>query len=311
VSSLCAALAVLALGASACGRIGFDPIARAAADGGAPPADATPTDDAPRTEDAAVMPPCPFGEPEPIAGLASPDYEDGAWMSADLLTVVFGSIRAGGPGSIDLYVATRGSPDSPFMEASLLPGDVNTPAAAERDPEIVGELEMYFIRGGDFLHATRADPSSPWITTFGALPPLEGSNDACPSLTNDGLELFYSTERVDGGGGEDVWVTSRSATTADFTGGHVAVGTAGQESCPSVTGDGLTLVYQSGSSLFITTRRDRAAELGPAAPVFSTQPAGTVDQRPKISKDGRVLVFASTRGGGGNYDLWMATRCAP
>jgi hypothetical protein len=67
--------------------------------------------------------------------------------------------------------------------------------------------------------------------------------DADATLTADGLEIFFTSDRPGGPGGKDIWTSSR-ATPADIWQPPVpvsALSTVAQESAPHVSADGLTI----------------------------------------------------------------------
>jgi WD40 repeat protein len=68
-----------------------------------------------------------FGTPVPIAGVNSAANEESGNLSADGLSIVFDSTRAGGLGGHDLWLATRSDDAAPFGEAVNLAG-LNTSA---------------------------------------------------------------------------------------------------------------------------------------------------------------------------------------
>jgi hypothetical protein len=62
-----------------------------------------------------------FGEASPLLGsVNTPGAEANAWMREDGLVVVYQATRAGGTGTTDLYVATRGGMDEPFGDSTEL-----------------------------------------------------------------------------------------------------------------------------------------------------------------------------------------------
>jgi hypothetical protein len=80
--------------------------------------------------------------------------------------------------------------------------------------------------------------------------------DGCPSLSPDGLELYFTSNRTGGQGGVDIWVARRSSTAQGF-GAPINLGAPingpGNESCPTIT---------QGHLLFFTsTRHDPAGDL--------------------------------------------------
>jgi len=145
------------------------------------------------------------------------------------------------------------------------------------------------------------------------------SRDLKPSVSADGLSLFFTSFRPGGLGGMDIWVTTRK-TTDDPWGEPVNLGSpvnssAWETGCISY--DGLSFYLSStrnrgsnaNADLWVTTRYTIHSEwetpmnLGPTV-------NSSVDQcYISISADELSLYFSSNRGGGyGAYDLWVTTR---
>ena len=69
-----------------------------------------------------------FGTPEALAAINSASVDEGATISSDGLTVMFGSNRPGGHGGFDLYMATRETRADPFgapVDANVLASDMD------------------------------------------------------------------------------------------------------------------------------------------------------------------------------------------
>jgi len=152
------------------------------------------------------------------------------------------------------------------------------------------------------------------------------ADDGCPSVSTDGLELYFISDRSGGIGGFDIWVTTRSSVSDPWS-EPVNLGTTVNSSVwdasPSLSGDGLSLFFGSnrekiGTShshfcyIYMTTRPTTndlwgiPVRLGP-----TVNPGLEYDSDyPSISADGRILFFSSNRPGGigDSWDLWMAIR---
>jgi Tol biopolymer transport system component len=150
------------------------------------------------------------------------------------------------------------------------------------------------------------------------------SGDAGTNVSPDGLELYFSSNRLGGLGGWDLYVSTRKSIN-DRWGppGNVGapVNSEYDESYPSLSSDGLTLYFSDpysaklrpgvlgGADIWMTTRASRSdpwmTPVNVGAPINSS----SMDISPTISGDGLILVFASNRAGGkGSYDLWISTR---
>lgn len=157
------------------------------------------------------------------------------------------------------------------------------------------------------------------------------SADAGPSVTGDGLELYFVSNRDHGADicYCDIWVSKRP-TTNDEWGAPVNLGpvvnTSGPESDPSISADGLELYFSEhyprawracgprpggygGGDLWVTKRETRDAEWGTPMNLGPQVNSTSYDGTPSISADGLVLLFSSERPGGyGGTDLYMTTR---
>ncbi len=150
--------------------------------------------------------------------------------------------------------------------------------------------------------------------------------DGAPSLSADGLSLYFCSDRSceydeEGGQGtlNDIWLSTRK-TLHDSWGTPVMLGesinSAGWDWTPRLSADGLELYFSSdrpgtyGALDFWVSRRPAVSEpweepvnLGPTAN------SPDLDINPLIWADGLVLFFASNRPGGyGGRDIWVTTR---
>jgi Tol biopolymer transport system component len=143
--------------------------------------------------------------------------------------------------------------------------------------------------------------------------------DWSPAISADGLSLVFCSNRPDGIGKTDLWMTRRS-TTDDPWSEPVNLGppvnSPDVEATPSISADGLLLFFQSnrpggyggGADIWVTRRKttdDPWSEPVNLGPVVSTW---GFDGNPSISADGSTLYFASNRPGGhGDEDLWQVS----
>jgi len=154
-------------------------------------------------------------------------------------------------------------------------------------------------------------------------PPVNGSSDDwSPSISADGLELYFDSNRFGGFGGFDIWIATR-ATTDDTWGEPVNLGPMingpAFEQAPRISADGLSLFFGSnrpggfgGWDIWIATRQTRDADWSRAINLGSTVNSSAADSTPVISTDSLSLFFGSNRpGGSGNADLWLTTRETP
>jgi hypothetical protein len=206
---------------------------------------------------------------------------------------------------------------------------VNT-AYWEQSPSISADgLSLCFLStcpGGygidDLWVTTRASVSDPWGPPVNLGATVNSSAwDGDPSISADGLVLFFMSGRAGGLGDLDLWFTSR-ATKNDPWGSPVNLGatinTSLQEYGPDISADSRMLFFSDhgspfrpggygGSDLWVTkraTKNDPWAEPVNLGPVANSSANEWV---PNISADGSTLYFGSDRPGGiGSTDLWQA-----
>ncbi len=272
-----------------------------------------------------------FGTPANLGPLVnSPVQEGSPDISADGLTLFYDVDLPGGNGDNDIWAATRASPSEPWGEPVNLGAPVNS-TASDWGPNISSDgLALYFAStdrpggfgGADLWVVSRQTFSGPWGQPVNLGPTVNSAyTDGHPSITDDGLELYFSgnydgTARPGGLGGSDIWVTTR-ATEDDAWGVPIHLGpmvnSTSFDGEPDISPDGLTLFFASdrpgglGSwDVWMTTRTSRSdpwarpVNLGPPVNSSSTDPT------PAISEDGSCLYFMSNRSGGfGDYDMWQ------
>jgi Tol biopolymer transport system component len=141
-----------------------------------------------------------------------------------------------------------------------------------------------------------------------------------PSISADGLELFFESRRPGGHGPADIYV-SRRASKDDPWGPCMNIGapvnTAYYTQSPSISGDGLSLYFSSyirpggygSDDLWVTTRASVSDPWGPPVNLGATVNTSSYDWMPSISADDLTLYFMSGRAGGlGGDDLWFTSR---
>jgi len=158
--------------------------------------------------------------------------------------------------------------------------------------------------------------------TFGAptnLGPTVNSsgNEGGPSISADGLSLFFTSGRPPGGFGNfELWVTTRETKNAEW-GQAVHLGSTVNSNIfdlyPSISADGLSLFFTQGTfwdtDLWVSTRPNIGSSWGSPINLGPAVNSSSRDVTPCISADGLSLYFGSERPGGlGDGDLWVTTR---
>lgn len=194
----------------------------------------------------------------------------------------------------------------------------NQPAAWLTEDELTVYLSRSTLDSGVDLHtSTRLTLTAP----FGAPVRIQGVNsdfeDDNPTVTQDGLHLFFHSNRGDDGGTNPyprLYVASRAFTVQPFSapvlvGGLPAI--LANRLDPFVSPSGDRLYYGQNETvgfdqnIYMAVRQDAVtytssvavAELNSTS--FETQPILTADET--------VVYFTSNRDGG-NFDIWRASR---
>jgi len=231
----------------------------------------------------------------------------------------------GGPdgfGSGDIYMAERETLNSPWQKPVNLGPNLNS-SAGQIEPSISGDgLELYFGTWDDYIVrvCTRPSKDAPWSSPVKLDPPVGstepameiGSNDSWgPDISADGLSLYFNSTRVGGYGNADIWVATRAISSDPWAvpinlGPNVNSGAT--DWAPSISTDGLTLVFSRGfGSILATTRRSVDDDWGPAVKLGISGPGSFFS--PALSPDGSTLYFQTVNawGGYGKNDFWQVT----
>src|SRR5262249_34861410 len=81
--------------------------------------------------------------------------------------------------------------------------------------------------------------------------PLSGINspsrDGNPALSDDGLSLYFESDRIGGVGATDIWFATRDTGTAPFSGAvnFTAINSASTDGHPAISSDAQWLYYSS------------------------------------------------------------------
>ena len=136
-------------------------------------------------------------------------------------TLFFASSRPGGLGGVDIYRSEL-LLDGSFGPATVIP-ELNTSQNDFRPTIRPDGLELIFDSSRpappdvpglglrDLWVSTRASVSAPWSTPESLGSVVNGvSNDMLAALSSDGGTLVFTSDRPEGSGGSDLYVTTRS-----------------------------------------------------------------------------------------------------
>ncbi len=220
----------------------------------------------------------------------------------------------GGYGGNDIWVSKRETLNSPWQEPVNLGPTVNS-SEREAAPAISpNDLELYFYMFDDryLCKVTRPSRDDPWSSPVKVGSSVGAYKAVTPDVSGDGLSLYFgSSNRPGGYGSNDIWV-ARRATIDDEWGEPVNLGlkvnSSGNDVCPTISTDGLTLVFNRGlHSLWATTRKSIEDDWGAAVMLGIDGPGYFYG--PALSPNGSTMYFqASPKWGGlGVDDIWQVT----
>lgn len=269
-----------------------------------------------------------FGEPTNLGPPANSIRKEIApSVSADGLELYFHSDRADGYGPRDLWMAKRLSPDEAWGEPVNLGFRVNS-SSTEYNPSISANgLELYFSSdrsGGfgshDIYIATRISRESDWSEAVNLGSRVNSlANDGAPSISADGLELyFHSYDRSGGYGNFDIWIATR--TTTDEAWGIPAAlsepfNSSYRESQPYISDDGLALFFASEwpsgegvLDIWMATRTTKEHSWGTPFNIGPVVNSAFPETNPTFCTSSSGMYFSSNGrpGGVGNHDIWQA-----
>jgi hypothetical protein len=253
------------------------------------------------------------------------------WFNCSQIVIVLAGFVA-----VSMLGGGTARADFTFGAPTLFDEPVNSTGVEYFDCISADGLEIYIERpvgGGiasnnwDLYVSTRETTIDPWTVPVSLGPTVNSSRiDGYASLSNDGLELYFSSSRTDGYGLQDIWVTARDNTRADW-GTPVNLGptinTSDYDMLPWITPDGLELYFSSDrpggygrSDIWVAARTTANDEWGEPVNLGPVVNSTAGEHYPCLSPDGLVLFFSDydnassglRPGGYGRSDMWMTRR---
>jgi beta-lactamase regulating signal transducer with metallopeptidase domain len=169
-------------------------------------------------------------------------------------------------------------------------------------------LTNAYVVKGDYIFGTATEVGPPVNTT---------NNEGSPSISADGLTLYFSSDSPDGYGSNDLMVATRK-TLQDIWEAPMNLGegvnTSSFDGMPSISSDGLSLYFTSTRlngvnwDIYVTSRQTLDDPWEEPVNIGSHVNSSSGEYFPNISSDGLSLFFASDRPGSGFIDLYVAKR---
>ena len=249
-------------------------------------------------------------------------------ISADGLKLYFNSNRTGGYGKGDIWVTSRATIEDNWEIPVNLGPTVNS-SSDDFAPDVSPDgLILYFASdrpGGlgnyDLWVTSRATLDDDWGTPVNLGATINSSAmDGCPAVSDDGLELYFWSNRPGGSGSIDLWIAKRAKIEDDWDTpvnlGPV-INSSAMDFCPHISADGLLLFFISARSggyggfygdIWITTRNTLGDPWGTPINLGPMVNSSASEGGPALSTDGSIFYFSSERSGGfGSFDLWQVS----
>jgi hypothetical protein len=206
-----------------------------------------------------------WGVPVNLGAPVNSEYRDCLpSITADGLILVFSSNMPGGLGGLDIWLTTRPTKDSPWDPPMNLGFPVNSGVADFCGCISSDGCSLYFSTGssigvdgfyygGDIYMTTRSTTDSPWNPpmNLGLMPSRNGSGNWDPSISTDGLALFFDSDYVNVNRLPDIWMTTRSSNDSGWSVPILLgpeINTSDGEMRPSISADGSTLYWCCGGA---------------------------------------------------------------
>ncbi|MCL5279168.1 MAG: protein kinase, partial [Planctomycetes bacterium] len=262
-----------------------------------------------------------FGTPTNLGpAINSSAWEGGPYLPPDGLELYFSR----GATRCDIWVARRATRDSEWEPATNIGAPISS--ADNGQPFLTADGLTLLFDGNrpgtcgsfDLWMTTRATKNDSWGPPVNLGPTVNSSaEDWGASLSADGLDLYFTSNRAGGLGSYDLWMTTRATVNDNWgtpTNLGLSLNTPYNDTFPSISPDGLVLFFASTRpggfgtmNLYMTRRATRKAPWGPPTNLGPTVNSNAIDNGVRVSADGSALCFFSNRQGGfGNGDIWQA-----
>jgi len=161
--------------------------------------------------------------PEIIKELESPSGTYEPALQAAGLALVFASTRPGGVGGPDVWMATRANRNDKWLPVIPL-NEINS-QWDDGGPCLSSDgLTLYFhsqrpggLGSTDIYYATRSSAGQPFGQARNLSRVNSSSQETTPWISNDGLTLYFASDRQGGKGDFDIWYVTRPRVDAPWS----------------------------------------------------------------------------------------------
>jgi hypothetical protein len=265
------------------------------------------------------------------------DMDEYAVLSPDGLELYFHSNGREGPGSGDIWLATRASSRDPWgspvshglrinrpdsrdwptgmssdgLELYLMDGHPQDAGRAERRPEGHGKTDLWV--------SMRTAARAAWGYPANLGPRINGPDNDCDAcISSDGLTLYFSSDRGDKRDNWDIWMATRAAKQDPWeppVNLGPPINTPQIERRPHICANDLVLLFVSdrsgglgGSDLYVSRRTTANDPWPEPINMGSMINRKSREESPFLSFDRSTILFTSSRSGGwGQRDIWLTT----
>jgi len=164
--------------------------------------------------------------------------------------------------------------------------------------------------------------NSEWSAPVNLGPPINtAAVEANPTLSPNELSLYFQSDRADGHGGTDIWVSHRACETCPWGEPEdleSTINTSGNEGAPSISLDGHLLFFystglpggQGAFDIYVSRRADPKDDFGWGTPVNLGTNVNTAANEAgpeylQSAEDGTANLYFGRQPIGGTYDIYV------
>ena len=190
-----------------------------------------------------------FADPVPVTDMNTAQDEYSFVLAADGRLAYLSSAREGGEGRSDIWQFRRATVGAAWDPPTAV-SELNTPNFEADLAATPDGMTIYYSRPdlGDVFWAERGGIDSPFSAAQELVINTPDAHEDAPSVTADSLVLLFSSDRVGGVGGSDLWFATRSMTSEPFGAPQLLplLNTVSGELEPNLRSDGCELVFARG-----------------------------------------------------------------